>query len=125
MSLCEVTESIPIDAFDEPLLLRHQEPQYSLLDLGEQRDGLLEVWWVFLQLFLEQIPERLVHDLFNLGLEGGLLLFRLQILIQFKINTVSMVRILANLAIKTRYKFTAYNYNSAMKSQHSSSNILY
>ena len=91
MYLCKVTESIPINAFDEPLLLRHQKPQDSLLDLGEQRDGLLEVWRVFLQLLLEQVPERLVHDLLHLRLEGGRLLFRLQILIQLKIATVRIV----------------------------------
>ena len=71
---------LPVDALDEPLLLRHQESEDSLLDLGEERDGLLEVGRVLLELLLQQVPERLVHNLLHLGLERGRLLLRLQIL---------------------------------------------
>ena len=74
---------LAVDALDEPLLLRYEEPQDALLDLCEQRNGLLEVGRVLLQLLLEQVPERLVHDLLYLRLQGGGLLLWLQILIQF------------------------------------------
>ena len=71
---------IPVDALDEPLLLRHQESEDALLDLGEERDGLLEVGRVLLELLLQQVPKGLVHNLLHLGLERGRLLLRLQIL---------------------------------------------
>ena len=83
LSHCKIymeSASLPVDALDEPLLLRHQESEDSLLDLGEERDGLLEIGRILLELLLQQVPEGLVHDLLHLRFERGGLLLRLQIL---------------------------------------------
>ena len=104
---------LPVDALDEPLLLRHQESEDALLDLGEERDGLLEVGRVLLELLLQQVPERLVHDLLHLRLERGRLLLRLQILSKLQVGSVRQVMCLAHCTSGTRTSILRSSYRVA------------
>ena len=51
---------------NDPLLLRHEQVENALLDLGQKRERLGILGRVLAQLLRQDIPEGLMHDLTDL-----------------------------------------------------------